>query len=103
MRHALRVTVKPPLTLKGSVCTPMGWTGKHSAIRKALSNGAALVVRDPLEDTWVGDSAAWWAEHGPQVVTDDHTPAKPWPEFAYFVPTLWRSEDGQVVLMAENC
>lgn len=81
----------------------MGWTGKHAAIRKALSGGAGLVVRATLSDTWVEDPPSWWKAHEAQVVTDDHEPAEPWPASAFYVPSLWRSVDGKVVLMEENC
>lgn len=87
----------------GETLARMGWTGKHSAIRKALADGAALVVRDGLNDTWIDDPVAWWSSHGDQVVTDDHTPREPWPEGAYFVPSLWRSPSGKVVAMDEHC
>jgi hypothetical protein len=81
----------------------MGWTGKHSAIRKALSGGAALVVRDSLTDTWIAEPTGWWTDHGSQVLTDDHEPVEPWPTVAYFIPSLWRSPNAKVVLMEENC
>lgn len=94
---------RPPVTPDGTALSHLGWTGKHSAIRRAVRNGCSLVVRDPLGDAWVEDPDAWWSEHGDQVVTDDHQAAEPWPETAYFVPTFWRSGDTRVVLMEENC
>jgi hypothetical protein len=81
----------------------MGWTGKHSAIRQALSSGAALVVRDSRTDAWIADPSGWWTAHGEQVATADHEPDQPWPAHAYFVPSMWRSSEGRVVLMEENC
>jgi hypothetical protein len=81
----------------------LGWTGKHSAIRKALSSGASLVVRDSVTDTWIDDPLGWWAVHCEQVATADHEPVEPWPADAYFVPSLWRSPERKVVLMEENC
>jgi hypothetical protein len=97
------MTTKSLHTPTGEALAPMGWTGKHAAIRKVLSGGAALVVRDSLLDTWVDDPSDWWTAHGQQVLTDDHEPAETWPITAYFVPSLWRSPDGRVVLMDENC
>lgn len=87
----------------GEELSPRGWTGKHAALRRAFADGAALVVRDTVADTWVDDPQRWWADHGDQVLTDDHDPAEPWPGTAYYVPSFWRSEQGRVVLLQENC
>ncbi len=99
----LEVVQDSMTTPQGETIRPMGWTGRYRVLTKLIDGGSRLAVERVDGVEWIADPVGWWAAHGDQVRTDDHSPQHEWPAHAYYEPSVWRSSIGRVLVVEENC
>lgn len=71
-------------------------------VHRLIDGETPVLVRwDGL--SWIGDTAAWWRDHHRQVGTKDHPAVGPWPDREEYVPSVWFSSSGRVVVFDVIC